>query len=545
METVALAALYALFGWLGVSTAIPPGVASAIWPASGLALAGLVLRGRSLWPGIWLGSLALNTVVLRRAGAPLPSAVAVASAIASGSALQAWLGASLVDRYVGARGAFDRASSVAQFVAIGAASCLVAATLGAIALCGAGSAPWSVFGETWLTWWLGDVVGILVVAPLLLVWTVRESRANPWRTRWVELAFLGTLMLLAAELIFGVPIPRSAPSGPLAYLFLPLVVWAAFRFDLRGGVTAIFLASAAAVAGTMVGKSQFATATGNTALLSAQLFVAVVAVTGLTLGAVLRERRRLDAEKGELLEALARSNEELERFARIASHDLREPLRTVSSHLALLGRKASAKLSEAESQNLRFAQAAAVRMQRLIEVLLEMSKPRTGAERFTAVSCDEVVDAVVAKLRVAIDEVGGRVTSDPLPTVRADAIPLEQVFQNLIGNALKYRAEGTAPVVHVSAERGEKAWIFCVRDNGIGIRPNDRERIFLPFERLHGRASYPGSGLGLSLCRRIVAHHGGKIWVSSEPGRGSEFRFTIPADEAYRSQQEAPRPPHL
>ena len=240
------------------------------------------------------------------------------------------------------------------------------------------------------------------------------------------------------------------------------------------------------------------------------------------------ERKRMEKALRKKTEELARSNEDLEQFAYVASHDLQEPLRMVTSYVQLLSKRYKAKLDADANEFIDFAVDGAVRMRKLINDLLTYSRVGTQGKELSPTDSEAVLAQSVNDLKVTIEENGALVTHDPLPTVMADSPQLEQLFQNLIGNAIKFR-RNEPPHVHISASRNGKGWIFSIRDNGIGFAPEYSERVFVIFQRLHSRQEYAGTGIGLAICKKIVERHGGHIWVESDVGKGAIFRFTIPA----------------
>jgi len=239
------------------------------------------------------------------------------------------------------------------------------------------------------------------------------------------------------------------------------------------------------------------------------------------------ERKRAEEKLKQTVAALEHSNAKLERFAYIASHDLQEPLRMVSSFTQLLEKRYKDKLDADAHDFINFAVDGARRMQNLINDLLAYSRVSPRGKPFEPTNTEEVFEAAVANLQIAIKESKSKVTHDALPSVMADEGQLVQVFQNLISNGIKFRGK-EPPRVQVSAMHKEGEWVFSVKDNGIGIDPQYFDRVFIIFQRLHGH-EYPGTGAGLSIAKRIVERHGGRIWVESEPGKGSVFYFSIPA----------------
>lgn len=239
------------------------------------------------------------------------------------------------------------------------------------------------------------------------------------------------------------------------------------------------------------------------------------------------KRKQAEEELTSRTEELARSNAELEQFAYIASHDLQEPLRMVTSYVQLLERRYKERLDKDADDFIGYIVAGAARMKTLIDDLLSYSRVGTRGKNLGAVNCSKVLQGVLANLQLVIEEEQATVTYDPLPVVRGDEVQLGQVLQNLLENALKFR--GADPLrVHIGAERKNGVWVFSVSDNGVGIDPLYFQRIFVIFQRLHPIGRYKGTGIGLAICKKIVERHGGVIWVESQPGKGATFKFTIP-----------------
>lgn len=257
------------------------------------------------------------------------------------------------------------------------------------------------------------------------------------------------------------------------------------------------------------------------------VFVTVVGWSVASLNRMDGRRRLAERELEETAAKLQRSNADLEQFAYVTSHDLKEPLRAISGSIQVLQARFAEHLDPESEEFIRHTVDGANRMQTLIEDLLTYSRLTTREAPLEPTDCDAVLAEALANLAAPLEESRAVVTSDPLPTVPADRTQLLQVFQNLVSNALKYRSART-PRIHVSAEDQGAEWRFSVRDNGIGIAPQYADRIFKIFQRLHTRRDYPGTGIGLAVCKKVVERHGGRIWVESEPEEGSTFSFTLP-----------------
>jgi PAS domain S-box-containing protein len=253
---------------------------------------------------------------------------------------------------------------------------------------------------------------------------------------------------------------------------------------------------------------------------AARMLVAMIDIT---------ERKAAEAELRRAHDELARSNAELEQFAYVASHDLQEPLRMVSSYTQRLGRRYGDRLDGDAREFMGYVVDGAARMKPLIEDLLAYSRVGTRGKEMRRMPIDAALRRALLNLRGAVEEAGAAVTYDNLPEVVGDEIQLAQLFQNLIGNALKFRS-ASVPRIHVSCVEREHEHEFAVRDNGIGIDPQYFERIFMVFQRLHTKTDYPGTGIGLAICKKVVERHGGRIWVASQPGEGATFHFTLPGD---------------
>ena len=354
------------------------------------------------------------------------------------------------------------------------------------------------------------------------------TAAWPWREYAAAVLVVGVAIAIAAAIrpLFGGRVPQT--------IFTIAVIAAATYGGLFPGLLATALSTAAI--GDLFPDAVFS-------IVPIQSSLATFAVLGVVISLVLdqfrrsstalrRSKERLEQANAELSrrsDALALSNEELRRFAYALSHDLQNPLRTVSIFTEHFAQQNKGKMDEASTQSVRYIVEAVDRMQAMVRGLLEYSTAMHHHESGQEIADgNAVIQLTLEDLRIAIEESGARVTYEALPEVGMGPGPLHQLLLNLVSNGIKY-CDQDKPEVHISARRGGDEWLFSVRDNGIGIDMQYSEKIFGVFERLHGSAKYGGSGIGLAICRAIVQRRGGRIWVESTPGQGSTFYFTVPA----------------
>jgi signal transduction histidine kinase len=261
--------------------------------------------------------------------------------------------------------------------------------------------------------------------------------------------------------------------------------------------------------------------------------------------AMAEQKLRLERKQAEhvlalKMEELARSNRDLEQFAYVASHDLQEPLRMVAMYTQLLAERYRGKLDGQADKYIHYAVDGALRMQTLVQDLLAFSRAGRAETKMTQVNCSLLMKQVLKNLEAAIRESKAEIVQGNLPSVLANATQLQQVFQNLVGNAIKFRGRET-PKISISARHASGEWLFEVSDNGIGIAPEHTDRIFVIFQRLHTREEYPGNGIGLSICKKIIERHSGRIWVTANDHGGATFHFTLPLTEEWKEAQHSPK----
>src|SRR5262245_22124390 len=504
---------YFAAGKLGLSLALVHASASAVWPPTGIALAAFLVLGLRVWPAILAGAFLVNATNV--------GSVATSLGIAAGNTLEGVAGALLVERFANGRRAFERPQDVFKFVALaGLVATAISPTIGLTSLCLGGFASWSRFGAIWLTWWLGDAGGAIVVAPALILWA-GDPRPR-WRARALEAALVVASVALVGALVFGGFLLPQDPDPPLTFLCLPLAIWTAFRFGPRETATVVLALAAIAVGGSLRGTGPFSGGEENAPLLLLQLFMATIAVSSLSLAAVVADRQRaLEASRRQASE-LARAVAELDEFAHVVSHDLKAPLRGITSLAAWIAEDCKEILPGESREHLGLLEERARRTSQLIDGVLRYSRAgrRPMVEPVDAQAVfAEVLDSLGPLRGVAVRAEG------TLPVVRTDRTQLAQILQNLIGNAVEHHGKESGEVV-VSCREHEGGFEFSVRDDGVGIDAADLEGIFRMFSAVHPERGT--AGVGLAIVKKLVERAGGSVSVESTPSVGSTFRFVIP-----------------
>ncbi len=522
--------LYVLAGHVGVALAPSEQVASPVWPPAGIALAALLLFGKKLWPTVYIGAFCADLVTV-----PWTTSLL----IAFGSTVGAVTAAQFVRNTIGDRFPLDRSRDVLLFVVAAFFGSMISGIIGSTILVVTMQKAWTSMPYLWLTWWMGDAGGILLMTPFLMSWATLPLNWQP--KQYVNLLGFVIVTLLITLFFFGEvmigPFSISRESS-LSFLVVPVLIGGSLWFGIRGASTAALIICGVSLWETVHGYGPLSHQNANEALLTVHLFVAKMSVMSLALAASASERARVAKDREALLSVLknratelARANSQLQLFSSAASHDLQEPLRTLILYLQLLERRNSGGFSSEGREFLTLCQKNAQRMQLVVEGVLNYTKGSAQSQELCKTDIQGVANEVLHSLRGIIEASGAEVTVGPLPELVVDRIQMSQLLQNLIGNAIKFR--GTeVPKIQISSTRKEGEWLFEVHDNGIGIAPSERDIVFSPFARLHNENEYAGTGIGLALCKHLVENKGGRIWVKSNPHGGSVFCFTLPDGSA-------------
>ena len=533
-----LTVIYFIVGKLSLQLAFVHPSASPVWPPAGIALAALVVFGYRTWPAIFLGAFLVNVTTAGNIGTSL--------CIATGNTLEAVCGAWLVNQFAGGTRIFDRAQDVFKFALAVMVSTAVSPTFGVTSLAVGGLADWANYRAIWLTWWLGDATGALVVAPLLILWSIGPRwRLNP--KRHLEVGLLLLVLLMLGEAVFGGWFPITARNYPISFICGPIVIWMAFRFTQRETATGIFVLSAIAIWGTLRGFGPFVMATENQSLLIAQTFTAVLVITALALAAGVAEGRRAEAAIEQQKAVVEAANRTKDNFLAMLSHELRTPLTPVIAALDVLESVPSQ--SEDSKASLAMIRRNVELESQLIDDLLDLTRIAKDKLqlKFDQIDAHQAIsnvaeicrmEANARRLRVYLNLRAGA------HHVTADVTKFQQIIWNLLKNAIKFTNEN-GEITISSSNPSPQVLTIIVGDTGIGIEPEILERIFDPFEQ--GDRSFQrrfgGLGLGLAISKSLAQAHGGTLAVASEGrDRGSTFVLTM---NTVAPPQERPTEPEM
>ena len=523
---IAIVALsYIVVAKIGLSLDAVGGFATLVWPASGIALASLILGGFRLWPAIAIGAFTINYLT----GAPIPAAVG----IAIGNTTEALVAAYLLTRF-GFRNSLDRVRDVLGMIIIAAGlSTLVAATIGVTALVVFDAITPAGYSEAWKAWWIGDAIGDLLVAPFILVWAAWKP--GVWRYRIVE-----SIAMIAVVIGTGILIFAGGP-GDVArgreYMLFPPLVWAALRFGIRGSVTAATLATAIVIIYTAFGHGPFVESDLHENLLALQTFVAICGATFLLLGASIAERQQATLELEKARENAEAANRAKSGFLAVVSHELRTPLNAIMGYVELLLLELDGPLTDGQRgilDRIRYSQR---HLLALIEDVLGFAQVEAGRLSFTLqplivrdalAAIEPIIAHESAKkgLTLRIDD------TDPALVAYADPGRFRQIILNLVTNAIKFTPEGGS--ISLAAERETNTVLIKVSDTGIGISPDNVKHVFDPFFQVDqgGTRRYPGVGLGLAIVRDAVLAMNGDVRIESEVDRGTTVVVQLPSADS-------------
>ena len=520
----ALALIYFVAGKLSLQLAFLHKSASPVWPPAGIALAALLVLGFRVWPALFVGAFLVNLTTLGNIWTSL--------GIASGNTLEALCGAWLVNRFAGGARVFDRPQDVFKFALAALIGTTVSPTFGVSSLAVGGFAQWSSYWPVWLTWWLGDASGVLVIAPLLLLWSVPATQRKWNQKQVLEVSVLLLLLVVLAETVFGGWLPISARNYPISFICGPIVIWTAFRFTPRETATGIFILSAIAIWGTLNGFGPFILQSENQSLLMLQLWTAALTITAMAIAAAITERNRTQVALEQQKDAVEAANRTKDNFLAMLSHELRTPLTPVMAALDTL--EADGSRSSGSKNSLAMIRRNVELESQLIDDLLDLTRIAKDKLqlRFGPLDSHEVINNVVEICR---PEAQARNLTLQLNLragghhVLGDAAKYQQIVWNLLKNAIKFTAENGE--ITISSSNPEPQLLaIAVHDTGIGIEPEVMNRIFDPFEQGERafQRRYGGLGLGLAISKSLAQAHGGTLIARSEGhDRGSTFILTM------------------
>src|SRR5688500_16708927 len=526
--TAALALVYVVAARMGLELGTISGFATLVWPPTGIAIAALLLGGYRLWPGVFIGALIANVWN----GAPIP----VGLGIAAGNAVEALLAVYLLHRLPDFRGSLDRVRDAIGLIILAAGlSPVVSATIGTGTLELAGLVPTGQIGEHWRAWWLGDAIGALLVAPVILVWASKPTFTSA--PRLLEATALGALVVIASIFVFIIPERGNSGLFSQSYVFFPWLFWAAIRFGQHGAVSTTLLVSIIAVWGTAIGKGPFVDSTLHSSLFALQTYMGVTAATFLILGASTAERDRVRSDLSVAHDVAAQANRAKADFLAVMSHELRTPLNAIAGYSEILSVGVTGPLNEKQTEAVGRIQRSQEHLLSLIDDVLTFAKIEAGTSQLhprpvRVVNAFEELDPLVRPQLTRKNMVLEHGVSDASIHVYADPNKLRQILLNIVGNAIKFTPAGGS--ILLGATRDTDTVVITVTDTGIGVPPDKLSQVFEPFFQVDTGMTreYSGVGLGLAIARDLARAMGGEIRFDSAVGEGSVVSVMLPAANA-------------
>jgi signal transduction histidine kinase len=572
LQYLLIALLYFLMAVSSLLLSYQSSNATPVWPASGFALGVLLLAGRKFWVAIFSGAFAANLFYfIQTVGISSPlTSLPLSLMIAAGNTGEAVAGFMLIrELYPKMKpvGIFSSVQPVFSFFGIALATAMISASIGTAAVLFSRTVSIQDADVVWLTWWTGDISGILLVTPFIIMWFGKKIIMDTAPARVYETAALVTMVLFVSGVVF---LDWTNPHYIFtrAFIIVPFLIWIAVRLRQQMVTLISVLTATIAIGGTLSGIGPFIGPVLNESMITVEVFVSVNAVMLLVLNAAILEREEKEmslriardhleqvvktrtAQLEEKNKELERRNKDLASFGYAASHDLQEPLRKIQTFNDQLMQIQH--LKENEKGILFRIRSAAARMKQLIENLLSFSRVDASISLFEFTSLQEILEEVKQDLAEKIQETDAVIETEPLPSLMVVPFQMHQLFTNLLTNAIKFRRKEITPVIKISVRKEIGAAIpepdlqaeaqyyhICFEDNGIGFDQQYATRIFDIFQRLHGQAEYEGTGIGLAICKKIVENHKGTISASGENNHGARFHIYLPAGYAGVNQSEA------
>ncbi len=505
---LAIAIIYFVSAKIGLKSAFINASATAVWPPTGIALASLLIFGYKVWPAIFIGAFFAN---LTTAGTVLTSL-----GIAGGNTLEGIVGAFLINKFGNGRDSFEEPKDIFRFALLGGVvACMVSATIGVTALSLGGLANSNDFSDIWLTWWMGDLGGALIVAPLIIIWS------NPWKFNWTLYKVFEASCLLFTLILTSVVIFFGGGRYPIDFLIFPVLLWAAFRFDLHITVVATFILSVIATWGTLSGQGPYSRNAQNESLLLLQSFMTVVTTTKLIVASIVEKSRQVDKLKNE--------------FVSMASHELRTPMAAIKGLVAMIRAGRYGEIDEQQRQPLKNISISVEGLILLTNDLLDVARIESGRLKPNIINSpsDGLIEEIVSELSPIAKQKEVEITIDRADKsiVQMDQSYIRQILHNLLGNALKFTDHGNVTIWSEASEAVQKIYIT---DTGIGVPIEDHQKIFNKFQQLTtGSKRPPGTGLGLYISRELAKKMGGSLeLVSSTPSKNTTFVLSLPLSKS-------------